>query len=87
MPLELPTIGFLRATNPDSRPRLLIDSPAPEAAFTQEGCITKEGGNLLIGPVFTREVTTTPRSWRLYLMRAVYVGALFGLVLTAWLIL
>jgi ABC-type transport system involved in multi-copper enzyme maturation permease subunit len=42
---------------------------------------------LLIGPVFTREVTTTPRSWRLYLMRAVYVGALFGLVLTAWLIL
>ncbi len=42
---------------------------------------------MLIGPVFTREVTTTPRSWRLYLMRAVYVGALFGLVLTAWLIL
>jgi ABC-type transport system involved in multi-copper enzyme maturation permease subunit len=42
---------------------------------------------LLIGPVFTREVTTTPRSWRLYLLRFLYVGALFGLVLTAWLIL
>jgi ABC-type Na+ efflux pump permease subunit len=42
---------------------------------------------LLIGPVFSREVTTTPRSWRLYLMRSLYVGALFGLVVTAWLIL
>jgi ABC-type transport system involved in multi-copper enzyme maturation permease subunit len=42
---------------------------------------------LLVGPVFTREVTTTPRSWRHYLSRALYVSALFGLVLTAWLIL
>ena len=42
---------------------------------------------MLIGPVFSREVTTTPRTWRLYLQRAVYVAALFGLVLTAWLIL
>jgi len=42
---------------------------------------------LLVGPVFTREVITIPRSWRLYFSRAVYVGALFGLVLTAWLIL
>lgn len=42
---------------------------------------------MLVGPVFTREVTTTPRSWRLYLLRFLYVGALFGLVLTAWLIL
>jgi len=42
---------------------------------------------LLIGPVFNREVTTTPRNWRLYFSRAVYVAALFGLVLTVWLIL
>ena len=42
---------------------------------------------MLIGPVFTREVTTIPRSWRLYFSRATYVAALFGLVLTAWLIL
>ncbi|MCA9231569.1 MAG: ABC transporter permease subunit [Planctomycetales bacterium] len=42
---------------------------------------------MLIGPVFSREVTTTPRSWRLYASRAVYVAALFALVLTAWLIL
>lgn len=42
---------------------------------------------MLVGPVFTREVTTTPRSWRHYQSRALYVGALFGLVLTAWLIL
>ncbi len=42
---------------------------------------------MLIGPVFSREVTTSVRNWRLYLQRAVYVAALFGLVLTAWLIL
>jgi len=42
---------------------------------------------LLVGPVFNREITTTPRSWRLYLSRAIYVASLFGLVLTAWLIL
>lgn len=42
---------------------------------------------MLIGPVFTREITTTPRRWQHYLMRSLYVGALFGLVLTAWLIL
>lgn len=42
---------------------------------------------MLVGPVFTREVTTTPRSWRHYLSRALYVSALFGLVLTAWMIL
>lgn len=46
-----------------------------------------KGSHLLVGPVFTREVTTTPRSWRLYFSRALYVAALFGLVLTAWLIL
>jgi ABC-type transport system involved in multi-copper enzyme maturation permease subunit len=42
---------------------------------------------MLIGPVFTREITTSPRGWRQYVMRAIYVGALFGLVITAWLIL
>jgi len=42
---------------------------------------------LLVGPVFNREIITTPRSLRLYLTRAGYVAALFGLVFTAWLIL
>lgn len=42
---------------------------------------------MLVGPVFTREFATAPRNWRLYFLRAVYVGALFGLVCTAWLIL
>lgn len=42
---------------------------------------------MLVGPVFTRELATAPRSWRLYLSRAIYIGALFGLVCTAWLIL
>jgi ABC-type transport system involved in multi-copper enzyme maturation permease subunit len=42
---------------------------------------------LFVGPVFTREAATTPRNWRLYFLRALYVGALFGLVATAWLIL
>ena len=42
---------------------------------------------MLVGPVFNREIITTPRSLRLYLTRAGYVAALFGLVFTAWLIL
>ena len=42
---------------------------------------------MLVGPVFNREILTTPRSLRLYLTRAGYVAALFGLVFTAWLIL
>ena len=42
---------------------------------------------MLIGPVFTREVITSPRSWRHYFSRSLYVSALFGLVVTAWLIL
>jgi len=42
---------------------------------------------LLVGPVFNREIITTPRSLRLYLSRTGYVAALFGLVFTAWLIL
>lgn len=41
---------------------------------------------MLVGPVFSREFTTTPRSWRLYFSRALYVLTLFGLVLTARLI-
>ncbi len=42
---------------------------------------------MLVGPVFSRELMTSPRGWRLYFARAIYVGSLFGLVLTAWLIL
>jgi len=42
---------------------------------------------LFVGPVFTRELTTTTRGLRLYLSRAGYVAALFALVFTAWLIL
>ena len=42
---------------------------------------------MLVGPVFNREIITTPRSLRFYLTRAGYVAALFGLVFTAWLIL
>lgn len=42
---------------------------------------------MFVGPVFNREIITTPRSLRLYLTRTVYVAALFGLVFTAWLIL
>lgn len=42
---------------------------------------------MFVGPVFTREITTIPRSWRLFFTRALYVATLFGLVLTAWLIL
>jgi ABC-type transport system involved in multi-copper enzyme maturation permease subunit len=77
------TTGFLPAIIPDSRRRFGFRS-ARRRPFVHK--LSKESA-LLIGPVFTREVTTTPRSWRLYLMRFLYVGALFGLVLTAWLIL
>jgi ABC-type transport system involved in multi-copper enzyme maturation permease subunit len=42
---------------------------------------------LLVGPVFTREIATAPRNWRLYFLRGVYVASLFGLVCTAWLII
>jgi ABC-type transport system involved in multi-copper enzyme maturation permease subunit len=41
---------------------------------------------LFIGPVFTREVVTSPRRTRFYLYRVVYVGALLVLMCTAWLI-
>jgi ABC-type transport system involved in multi-copper enzyme maturation permease subunit len=42
---------------------------------------------LIVGPVLSREVTTSPRNWRLYFSRALYVAALFSLAITAWLIL
>ena len=46
-----------------------------------------EGGALLIGPVFSREVVTAPRRPRLYIARAAYVSALLVLLCTAWLLL
>lgn len=42
---------------------------------------------MFVGPVFNREIITTPRAMRLYVTRTVYVAALFALVFTAWLIL
>ena len=63
-------------------------SAAALAAFLRYLCFIFSGVSiLLIGPVFNREIITTPRSLRLYLTRAGYVAALFGLVFTAWLIL
>ena len=41
---------------------------------------------MFIGPVFTREVVTSPRRPRFYLYRVVYVVALLVLMCTAWLI-
>ncbi|MBN1855029.1 MAG: hypothetical protein JW829_20010 [Pirellulales bacterium] len=42
---------------------------------------------MITGPIFSREVTTLPRRPRFYIVRALYVAALFGLVLTALLML
>ncbi len=42
---------------------------------------------MLIGPVFTRELVTSPRRPRLFVYRAVYASVLFGVMCTAWLIL
>ena len=42
---------------------------------------------MLIGPVFSREIVTTPRRPRFYLSRTVYVASLFMLMCTAWLVL
>lgn len=42
---------------------------------------------MLIGPVFSREVVTTARRPRFFLFRTIYVGALFLLMCTAWLVL
>ncbi len=54
---------------------------------SRDSTVFSEVFTLLVGPVFNREIITTPRSLRLYLSRAGYVAALFGLVFTAWLIL
>lgn len=42
---------------------------------------------LLVGPVFTREVLTSPRRTRTYVARAAYPGILLVLMCTAWLLL
>ena len=42
---------------------------------------------MLIGPVFTREVTIAPRKVRTYVSRVLYGGALLILMVTAWLVL
>jgi ABC-type transport system involved in multi-copper enzyme maturation permease subunit len=39
---------------------------------------------LLVGPVFTREALTVPRRLRFYVIRTIFVAALFGLLLTSW---
>jgi ABC-type transport system involved in multi-copper enzyme maturation permease subunit len=41
---------------------------------------------MLIGPVFTREVTIAPRRDWTYIIRSVYVGLLLLLIATAWLV-
>ena len=42
---------------------------------------------MFVGPVFAREVVTTPRRPRFFLMRTIYVAGLFLLMCTAWLVL
>ncbi len=42
---------------------------------------------MFIGPVFTRELVTSPRRLRFYAARAVYVAGLLALISTAWLLL
>lgn len=42
---------------------------------------------MVLGPVFQREVLTTPRRARHYLYRTLYVGALLTLLGTSWLVL
>ena len=42
---------------------------------------------MLIGPVFTREVTIAPRRSRLYVARTTYAGAMLIVMSTAWLVL
>ncbi|MBX3412687.1 MAG: ABC transporter permease subunit [Pirellulales bacterium] len=42
---------------------------------------------MLVGPVFTREVLTSPRRTRTYVARAAYPGVLLVLMCTAWLLL
>src|SRR4051794_32704321 len=57
------------------------------AAFHVPRRFSPRNASLFVGPVFTREAAATPRNWRLYFLRALYVAALFLLVATAWLIL
>ena len=42
---------------------------------------------LLIGPVFTREVTIAPRRSRMYVARTTYAGVMLIVMSTAWLVL
>ncbi len=42
---------------------------------------------MLIGPVFTREVTIAPRRSRIYVARTTYAGAMLIVMSTAWLVL
>jgi len=42
---------------------------------------------MLVGPIFTRELTIVPRRLRVYIARSVYVGSLLGLMIIAWLML
>lgn len=42
---------------------------------------------MFIGPIFSRELVTTPRRPQLFLYRTVYVTAIFVLMCTAWLVL
>jgi ABC-type Na+ efflux pump permease subunit len=41
----------------------------------------------MIGPILGREWLVSPRRWKFYLQRVVFVGALFSLVGTVWLLL
>ncbi|MDR2438658.1 MAG: ABC transporter permease subunit [Planctomycetaceae bacterium] len=41
---------------------------------------------MLIGPVFTREITMAPRRDWTYIIRSIYVGLLLLLIVTAWLV-
>lgn len=42
---------------------------------------------LMLGPVFNREATVTPKRLRTYLSRAIYLGAMFVLLSTGYLVL
>lgn len=43
-------------------------------------------GCMLVGPVFTREAVTAPRRTKFYVSRSAYVGGLWLLMCTAWLL-
>ncbi len=42
---------------------------------------------MFVGPIFAREVVTTPRRTQFFLVRTIYVAGLFLLMCTAWLVL